>query len=348
MESTIEFFLVVLLGLVLTAVLAFPAIWVARRVQLIDEPGSAAHKRHLAPTPLAGGIALFAGLSLGAWITGLFNDPALRAIFLSAAIIFGLGLVDDRFNLPPGVKLLGQLLAAWLLVSGGVGIGLLVSPQFFITLPPAWANLGNLLLSLVWLVGLTNAFNFVDSMDGLAVGLGGVAGAAFMFAALGSGQADLAVFFALVMGACLALYFFNAAPAVLFLGDSGAQTLGFILGALAIVYLPQSANQSSSWMVPVLLLGVPLFDASLVIVSRLRRGRPVYRADLDHTYHRLQTLGAPPSRAVLLMHGAGLILSGLGFLCLGLPPLPANLIFFATLALAVVLLIWLDHPRRWS
>ena len=125
---------------------------------------------------------------------------------------------------------------------------------------------------------------------------------------------------ALIIGICIGLYLFNSPPAMLFLGDSGAQTLGFFLAALGIQYNPIDANQASSWVVPILLLGVPIFDTCLVVYSRWRGKRPIYQAGLDHTYHRLIRRGIPSQRAVLIMQIAALFLGGLAILILKQSP----------------------------
>jgi len=157
-----------------------------------------------------------------------------------------------------------------------------------------------------------------------------------------SQQLQLAYHSALILGVCIGLYFFNSSPALLFLGDSGAQALGVLLAVLAIGYIPRGVNQSSSWFVPIMLLIVPIFDACLVILSRLRQRKPIYVASLDHTYHRLLKAGLTPGRAVLVMQGAALILNCLALLCLNQPPLVANVVFGIVVCLGGVLLILLD------
>src|SRR3972149_3753355 len=129
------------------------------------------------------------------------------------------------------------------------------------------------------IVGITNAFNFVDSMDGLALGLAGIAAAFFMLVTIDSAQPILAALSAVVFGATIGAYFFNAAPARMFLGDSGSQLLGFLLAAIGIAYTPASAGlpQGVTWFTPILVLGVPIFDMGLVVISRLRSRRPTCR-----------------------------------------------------------------------
>jgi UDP-GlcNAc:undecaprenyl-phosphate GlcNAc-1-phosphate transferase len=184
-------------------------------------------------------------------------------------------------------------------------------------------------------------------MDGLAVGLGGMAAAFFMLVTLDAGQLLLSRHSALILGACIGLYFFNSPPAQLFLGDSGAQTLGFVLAVLAIAYRPVGANQSSSWLVPIMLLGIPIFDTMLVVLSRLRRKKAIYTSSLDHTYHRLLAFGWNSNRAVLFMQVTSLLLGCLAFVVLTRPPLVANSIFAAVILTGMLALGYLDSRKRW-
>jgi UDP-GlcNAc:undecaprenyl-phosphate GlcNAc-1-phosphate transferase len=202
-----------------------------------------------------------------------------------------------------------------------------------------WLNLG---VTVLWLVTLTNAFNFIDSSDGLAVGLSGLSAAFFLVISLTTGQTTLIFFCAILLGICIGLYFFNSHPASLFLGDSGAQTLGFLLAAVAIIYNPNTGIQSSSWFVPILIFYVPLFDLMLVVVSRLRRNKRIHKASRDHTYHRLADRGIPIHHSVLIMHGISLIMSMVGYLCLNLPVLFANIVFCLALSLGVAAFLELD------
>jgi UDP-GlcNAc:undecaprenyl-phosphate GlcNAc-1-phosphate transferase len=166
-------------------------------------------------------------------------------------------------------------------------------------------------------------------MDGLALGLAGIAAAFFMLVTIDSGQPVLAVLCAAILGAAVGGFLYNASPAKLFLGDSGAQLLGFLLAALGIAYTPAGAGlpQAVSWFTPILVLGVPIFDITLVVTLRSARRQPVYRAGIDHTYHRLLRLGLDPTRAVLVMHLAGVVLGLIAFVALGANVLVANLIF---------------------
>jgi UDP-GlcNAc:undecaprenyl-phosphate GlcNAc-1-phosphate transferase len=166
-------------------------------------------------------------------------------------------------------------------------------------------------------------------MDGLAIGLAGIAAAFFMLATIDSAQPELSALSASVMGAAVGGFFLSAAPAKMFLGDSGAQMLGYLLAAIGIAYTPAQAGlpQAVSWFTPILVLGVPIFDMFLVVYSRIRRRAPIYKAGHDHTYHRLARIWFDPSRAVLAMQIGAVILGLIGFILLSSSPLIANLAF---------------------
>ncbi|MEA4907969.1 MAG: MraY family glycosyltransferase [Anaerolineaceae bacterium] len=335
-------FLAVFLGIGVTFVTSPAAILVAKRLHLLDIPGSASHKMHQEPIALAGGMALMVSLLALSAVLGLYHDADVLVLLAASCIIFAFGLWDDFVGLDAPKKLLGQGLAAVLVLSSGISIQIFESTTFF------WG--GNELiyvvidrgLTLLWLVGITNAFNLIDSMDGLVVGISGWASAFFMLTMLDAQQYTLASLSALLAGSCLSLYFFNSPRAKLFLGDSGAQTLGFLMATLAILYTPQNRLQTSSWFVPILLVALPIFDTSLVFFSRMRRKIPFYKAGCDHTYHRLVLLGLDSNHAVLLLHIIALAIDCLAFFAMSLGPTPANIIFAACLLLGIVAFTFLE------
>lgn len=323
----------------LTALLLSPlAIRFARRFNMMDVPGSLPHKRHDRPVALVGGwVLLSAVLFVG--LPGLLKaGEDLTHLLWMSGVVFIFGVIDDRIQLSPPLKLLGQFTAAIGLISMGVSV------QLF---PPAFDWI-NILTTLVWMVGITNALNFVDSMDGLAVGLAGISAAFFMLVSSDAGQSDLASLCAVLVGACIGVYFMNANPTRMFLGDAGSQWLGFVLGGIGIIFTPLGYLRSQSWFIPIMLLGVPIFDMTLIVFSRLRRRRPVYRAALDHTYHRIVAFGWQQNRAVQTMHITGLLLGSLAFSLLEMPPLWANIVFILVLFGGVFLVLWMDDPRRWT
>lgn len=306
----------------------------AHRLKLEDIPNKELHKQHGSVVPVAGGIILVITVFAIAFGLQLWDFPLVRALLVSSTILFLFGLWDDFRGLSPLVKLIGQIIGSVVLILMGVQV---------LMFPNNWINLA---LTLFWMVGITNAYNFVDSMDGLAVGLGAQAAAFFMLVTADSGQSDLSILSTLVLGACLGCYYYNALPARFFMGDSGSQFLGFLLAGLAIAYNPPGFEQLASWYIPILLMAVPIFDVTLVVVSRLRRNRPIYRASRDHTYHRLVNLGMSSNRAVLTMHLAAMLLGCLAFVALGLQPLISNVIFFCVLLGGIAALFFLEKNAK--
>ncbi len=280
---------------------------------------------------MAGGPILLVAVVLSSLFLGLLKSPPIGAILIPAGVVFAFGLIDDLKDLKPRWKLLGQVIGAGLLILLGVQVRLFTQD---------WLNY---LITMIWMIGVTNAFNFVDSMDGLAVGLAGIASAFFMFVTIESQQELLSNFSMIMIGACLGTFYFNSRPAFIFLGDSGSQLVGFTLAALGIAYNPMGYLPLASWYIPILLLGIPIFDTTLVVISRLRRGKPVYQGALDHTYHRLVARGVSPIRAVLTMHMAGLIIGCLAFIALPQPPWLANTIFGLVLVVGAALIFYLDY-----
>jgi UDP-GlcNAc:undecaprenyl-phosphate GlcNAc-1-phosphate transferase len=327
--NLVELFTVIFLSSTAALLLGIPMRRLSLSMGLVDYPGAASHKTHQNPTPLAGGLVLPISLIIPLLI--LQGEPEHETVIILGGMLGMtlLGVFDDRYTLKPILKLVGQVLIVALVLLGGI--------QIHITLIP-WVDV---LLTIVWLVGMTNAFNFVDSMDGLAVGLAGISAAFFMLVAIDSSQPSLASLSAAVLGSCVGLFFFNVTPARLFLGDSGAQALGITLAMVAIAYTPGQAGlpQAVTWFIPILVLGVPIFDMVLVILSRLRTHQKVYLAKQDHVYHRLVRMGFDSTRAVTAMQLGAILLGLLGFISLELTILQANILFASIVLIGIVLLI---------
>jgi UDP-GlcNAc:undecaprenyl-phosphate GlcNAc-1-phosphate transferase len=330
-------------GLIVAIALSPLAIWIAERSGLMDIPGSAAHKKHLKPMPLAGGIVLVLSMVVLTPVFHLFGKD-ISPLLIALVVIFIFGLWDDAKGLGAPLKLVGQIMASIFLIASDVSVHFLEG----LSIPHLTGNVLVVLdwgITILWFIGITNAFNLIDSMDGLAVGIAGIAFAFFMIMSLVAQQTFLAIFSACVLGICIGLYVFNISPARLFLGDSGAQMLGFTLAAVGMIYTPHALPQASSWFVPILVLGVPIFDTSMVVYSRLIHHRPVFHADRTHTYHQLVAWGLDPYRAVLVIQLTTLVLCFVAFIALSLPPLEATLTFFGVLLLGAVLLIFLAYKN---
>jgi UDP-GlcNAc:undecaprenyl-phosphate/decaprenyl-phosphate GlcNAc-1-phosphate transferase len=289
----------------LAAIVAFPAaaaaIWLLLRTPLAARLGAAPRddRWHQRTTPMLGGIGIFVGLLAGFWVAIAADAaPASReliAILGGCAILFVAGLLDDLFSLGPLPKLAAQLAAAGLVIGNGLTISGLISNNFLAGT-----------VALVWLVGMTNAFNLLDNMDGLAATLAGIAAVFFAIDALTVHQNDAVLALALALAlACAGFLPFNLRPkrsAAVFMGDSGSQVLGFALAALGLTASWKVAGTTvATLLLPVLVLAVPILDTTLVTVVRLLDGRPVYQGGRDHTSHRLVYHGLSERRAVVLL-----------------------------------------------
>jgi UDP-GlcNAc:undecaprenyl-phosphate GlcNAc-1-phosphate transferase len=324
----------IILAVVFSFVITPLSISLAWRFRLIDEPGSEAHKIHKSPMPRAGGLIIFFVVVIGSALSGILISRPIAPIILASIIILAFGIWDDIHGILAPWKLLGQALATGILIWQGI---MVLFPR----------NLAlDIFITFFWMIGITNAFNLVDSMDGLAVGLGGITTSFLMLGALYAGQESLALLGAILLGGCIGVFYFNFSLSRLFLGDSGAQLLGFTLAAIAIVYTPPHLPPGSSWFVPILLFSIPIFDTTLVTVSRMRRKLPIYKARRDHTYHRLVGLGMTPLRSVLTMHLAAILIDCLAFVALYLSPLWANIIFGLILLAGLVTIFWLESGEQ--
>ena len=260
--------------------------------------------------------------------------------------MFAFGLLDDKKGMDAPTKLTGQLAATALLIALGVRVRIFEGSGFFIQLDSQIAYWVDVAITIFWMVGITNAFNMVDSMDGLAIGLSQVISVFFLFLTIISEQPEIAMLAAVLFGVCTGVAFYNEKPARTFLGDSGAQMLGFILAAIAILYNPKGFSQQVSWFTPILFFSVPIFDTTLVTLSRLRRGLPFYKANFDHTYHRLVRLGWDEYRAVSVTRTASILCCLAAVSAVYLDPLGANLIFVLWLVAFAVLLIVLEKTYQ--
>ena len=269
----------------------------ARRVALqtgvVDQPN--ARKVHSAPVPLLGGAAIYAGFMLALLFFGdRFYIPQLIGILLGATLVSIFGLADDRWGLNAYLKLAGQLLAGVVLILGGTQVELFQS---------GWANWA---LTLLWVVGMTNALNLLDNMDGLSAGITTVAASFFLLLTAISGQYLVGALAAALVGACIGFLRYNLNPATIFMGDTGSLFLGFLLAALGIKLRFPANVPWNTWLVPVCVLGVPILDTTLVTISRLRRGlNPLTAAGKDHISHRLVALGLTRREAVLTCYLGG-------------------------------------------
>jgi UDP-GlcNAc:undecaprenyl-phosphate/decaprenyl-phosphate GlcNAc-1-phosphate transferase len=274
----------------------------ALRVGMVDCPGP--RKVHAAPIPLLGGLAIYSGVALA--FLFVIHGPAFSqvvGIFAGASLVAAVGFLDDRGLLHHQIKLfLAMPASAVILFASGI------RAQVFSVIWPGRAGWWcDTVLTLVWVVGITAAFSILDHMDGLCAGVAATSSLFFAILALHSGQWLVGTMAASVMGAAIGFLRWNFSPAKIFMGDGGAMFLGFLMATLALKLRPEG-RPPATWLVPLLILGVPIFDTALVSISRSRRGLlPFTTPGKDHTAHRLSNLGLQHRAAVLLLYGLGMI-----------------------------------------
>jgi UDP-GlcNAc:undecaprenyl-phosphate GlcNAc-1-phosphate transferase len=335
-------FFFAVISLLASLALGFPAATLARRIGLMDLPGSAPHKQHARPTPLAGGFLLAGILALVLVFRPAVNRDILF-VLAGALVVFAFGLWDDLRGLSAIPKLIGQLIASCILLAAGVQVQFMTKLFLDYNLPPQAAQILNISITLFWLIGITNALNMIDSMDGIVAGIGVIASAFFMGASMFSGQPILALWSAILLGLSIGMYIWNGWLSRFFLGDSGAQTFGFLLASFGILYNPLNRSPQSSWIVPIMLLGAPIFDTTLVVLSRYRRGQRIGSGRRDHTYHRLIAVGFRPRIAVFLVHLFAFLIGSLAFISLYLPSWLALVVFTGAIIVGLIFLFWFER-----
>jgi UDP-GlcNAc:undecaprenyl-phosphate GlcNAc-1-phosphate transferase len=343
----------------------------APRLNFVDKPGH--RKIHHTPKPLGGGIAIFLAISLPV-LSGLLiihllpptqhsalstqhsilsslslHAPGIRhqtplalKFLLALAAMHLLGLRDDRQALGPYPKLLIQLSIITALVLWADLRALTILDNLGLGRGPS------ILLTVLWIAAITNAFNFLDNMDGLSAGVAAVAATAFLITALSIGQWFVAAMLALLLGALLGFLCFNFAPATIFMGDSGSLLIGLTLGVLTVRTTYLSTSLAAGWyqiLAPALVLALPLYDLIVVSFIRIMRGKSPFVGDTNHFSHRLVARGMSRRTAVLCLY---LITASTSIAAILLPhvdsPFAAILIFAQTLLILAVVMLLEQHP----
>lgn len=299
-------------ALVASLLLTVPVRQLALHVGMVDHPGP--RKVHQTPMPLLGGLAIYCGVLL-AGVFALRGGPRAEifAILAGGTLVAVVGTLDDRGLLHHQIKLFGAMpMAAVILVVSGI------RTHVFSTLfSGTWGVVLDIGLTMFWVVGITAAFSILDHMDGLCAGAAAIGAGFFTLLATLSGQVLVGTLAAAVFGAALGFLRWNFNPAKIFMGDGGAMLLGFLLATLGMKLRAPAPTPLISWIVPVLILGIPVFDTTLVSISRSRRGLiPFTSPGKDHAAHRLSNLGLGPRGAAFALYGLG-IACGLVALLIG-------------------------------
>ena len=281
-----------LLALVIVVLLTPAVGGMARLLGAVDAPGGRRLNRN--PVPRLGGLALFLGIFVPALAFLPFGHET-RGLLLGAAVAVTIGAIDDFRGLRWFEKLGGQLIAAGIPVGFGIWVDRFTFPLLGVHRLPEWAGAP---LTVLWIIAIMNMVNFLDGLDGLAAGVAAIAGATFAVIALSLAKPDAAILSAIVFGACVGFLRHNFYPARIFMGDSGALLLGFILATVAVQGLLKTAATVALFF-PLIVLAVPIVDTTFVVARRLKHGEKVFLADQAHLHHRFLRRGFSEPRAAL-------------------------------------------------
>ena len=321
-------------ALLLTLALTPACRALCKRLGWVDHPDP--RKLHRGPIPRAGGIAILSGYAVALALVRFsplwdsypvqWAPLVLRALVPAILVAFVTGLLDDIFGLKPWMKLLGQILAAALACNAHVVVRNIGGHSF----SAAWWNIP---LTILWLVACANAFNLIDGLDGLAVGVGLFATATALLSALLGGNVALAFVTAPLLGALLGFLPYNFSPASIFMGDCGSLTVGFLLGCFGVIWSQKSATLLGM-TAPLITMAIPLLDTSLAISRRFLRGQAIFTADRGHIHHRLLARGFTPRRIAYLLYASAGLLAALSLLI-------GNAKYSGAVVVAFCAVIWL-------
>ncbi len=322
------FFLAFIIALISTPVIKK----IAFHIGAVDRPG--ARKVHSRAMPRMGGLAIYLAFTL----TVLIMEPMSReliGLLTGGTLILILGLIDDIKDIPPRVKLLGQVFAAGVCVAFGVKVIFLTNP-FGSLLYLKWHGIDfGIPLTILWIVWVTNALNLIDGLDGLAGGLASIAAMTIAIIAWHEGQMLVVLPAVALSASIIAFLKYNFHPAKIFMGDSGSLFLGYMLAGMSVIGLTKGAAVISVF-IPVLILGIPIFDALFAIIRRYINNQPIFKADKEHLHHRLLALGLSHRQTVFVIYGVNCFLGASAVLLTFLTTAQAFVVF---LVITLIVLI---------
>ncbi|MEK4029822.1 MraY family glycosyltransferase [Pseudobacillus sp. FSL P4-0506] len=274
----------------------------AIKIGAVDKPNE--RKVHQTLMPRLGGLAIFIGVVAGFFAAGLYEER-VATISIGALLIIALGILDDLYELSAKIKFIGQILIAILIVSSGLTIDFIMIP--FIN---EKIQLGFLAypFTVFWIVGITNAVNLIDGLDGLAAGISSIGIASIAILAAFSGKELILTLALIVLGSTLGFLRYNFHPAKIFMGDTGALFLGYVIAILSLLGLYKSVTLFSI-VIPIIILGVPVFDTAFAIIRRIINKKPISAPDKSHLHHRILDLGLSHRNTVLVIYGFGIVFS---------------------------------------
>ena len=295
--------------LLVPLLIAFIATPFAKKVAVIlgaiDDPKRDDRRAHTKPTPRLGGLAIYIAATISIII---FEDMTneIIGLLIGSSLIALAGVIDDIKDLPAKLKLLIQIIAAIILYYSGIRIEIISAPMFsdygYFSL--AWYI--SFPTTIMWIVGVTNTINLIDGLDGLSAGISAIAGLSMGVVAILDGNIVAASLSLIIAGAALGFLPYNFNPASIFMGDTGALYLGFVLSAISIEGAVKSTT-AVAFITPILILGLPIFDTAFAMIRRFKNGKPIMGADRGHIHHRLIDLGLTQKRTVIFLYTVGIV-----------------------------------------
>ena len=294
------------LGVVLAMITAIcltpPVIWLAKKLNVVDKPNE--RKVHQGSMPRMGGVAIYLAFVVGTLALGVYTRQ-VAALLVGSSVVMFVGWVDDIRGISPKIKLLGQIVASLILVYGGFNVEFITNPFS----DSGIISLGVLSVpvTILWLTGISNAVNLIDGLDGLSAGVSAIAALTMTVICIVQEQYAVAALAAVLAAAAFGFLRYNFHPARTFMGDCGSLFLGFVLGALAIMGLSKGATTISIF-IPLIIMGIPVFDTFFAIIRRVFLRRPVFEADKDHLHHSLLKRGLSHRQTVLTIYAISTVL----------------------------------------
>jgi len=362
-------YLVIICAFLASFVITLALIPLVRKLSLkanfVDMPGE--RKVHVQPIPLGGGIAIFLGIiltfTLAIVIAYFFKDslseqirnnlpglfktlPQLLIIFLGAAAMFALGIFDDVKKLSASTKFLFEIIISIFVIANGVSFSLFMEPW------GVWGQIVSGVITLFWMILVTNSFNLLDHMDGLSSGIAAITSIIFLIIAVRTEQYFIASFLIAIIGSCFAFLIFNFHPAKIFMGDAGSLLLGYFIAVLTVLFTFYKEHHSYyPLLTPILVVAIPIFDTLVVTVIRAKHKKPLFRGDKNHVAHRLISLGMKTPQAVVFIYALTLCtgLSAILLYCLSTDPLVNTvgaLLIFSQVILLLTIVTILEFTGR--
>lgn len=316
----------------------------AVKIGAVDVPKDN-RRMHKKPIPRMGGLAIFLGFFLAALLF-VHITPQVRSMLLGAVIIVLLGVLDDKYALPAWPKFFVQIAAALIAAFGGNVITIISNPNIFSDVPYLDLGAMSIPISVIWIVAITNAVNLIDGLDGLAVGVSSISSITMLVIAILMADGEVAILMGCLCGACLGFMPYNMNPAKIFMGDTGSTFLGFILAVVSIQGLFKLYSLIS-FVVPFLMLGLPIFDTCFAFIRRIAHGQSPMHADRSHVHHRLIDMGLSQKETVAVLYVISAILGVCAVVLTTSGAIKALILLLALCAAALVAsLVFLRHDHH--